>query len=737
MSKIFFYITLFILAALQSKAAGLFIEVKNKQTNTSIQDAELKLQFNGQSFQFKTDSTGKIFLNTIQFPIQLNFSKLGYKRVSRKLTQEQVTLSGADYVYIIYVDQTLQQIQEVVVTGQITPVLANQSIYKVNTISTTQITQRGAVNLSDVLSYELNNFISNDNILGSSVSVGGIGGQNVKVLINGIPVMGRENGNIDLGQLNMNNIKRVEMIQGPMSVMYGSNALGGVINLITNSPSKKFSVNLRSYNESIGRFNQSGNFNFSKKKHQLQISLARNFFAGWAPKDSIDRFQLWKPKTQYTSDVQYNLMVNEKIKLSYFGSYLNEKITNKGIPIVNPYEGYAFDEYYRTSRLINSVNGDIKLSNKEQLNLTNSYSIYHRTKNRFKKDLVSLGQFETKSVGDQDTSIFNTINLRGTLSSSRVKNVDALIGYELTDEVGQSFKLANEQQRMTDLGLFSSILIRYRHFSLQPSFRVTYNSRYNPGYTPAFHAKYDLNKATQFRASYAKGFRAPSLKELHLQFIDQNHTILGNPDLKPETGHHLEFGIYHQKSVGKGNLTLSLNTYQNSIQKMITLAVYNSQGILRIYENIEHYSNWITSFQAKYKTSKLSLNCGVGYTYVNESNIVPQHAIFEFGLNGSYLFSKLGTSINMNYKYNSKQPVITVDEQFLYTAPIHAANVSLQRKFFKNAIQLQLGVKNIFNIQNTILSGAVNSQGSAHSNSAGMQVFPARSVFLDVNYCFQ
>jgi outer membrane receptor for ferrienterochelin and colicins len=209
--------------------------------------------------------------------------------------------------------------------------------------------------------------------------MGGVGGQNVKILINGIPLTGRENGNIDLGQINLPNIKKVEMIQGPMSVMYGSNALGGVINLITATTQKPYTISVKSYLESIGRYNLSGNFSLNKNKHSLQLSFARNFFQGWTPKDSIDRYQLWKPKTQYLSDLQYTYDF-KKVKLTYFSSLLNEKITNKGTPIVNPYEGYAFDEYYRTHRFINSLGANIKLSEKENLSFANSFTNYKRTK---------------------------------------------------------------------------------------------------------------------------------------------------------------------------------------------------------------------------------------------------------------------------------------------------------------------------------------------------------------------
>lgn len=737
MKAFFLYISLFILAALNLNAANLMLEVRDAKNKDLLQGCVVSVQIANQPEVSKNCLDGIVKLENVQFPIAYTVKMLGYEKLTGVLNVQDVKQVDNGYQHTVYLKQTLQQVNEVVITGQSVPVLATQSIYKVNTISNAQIAQRGAVNLSDVLNYEMNNFVNNDNVLGSSLSIGGISGQNVKILLNGIPLTGRENGNIDLGQLNMNNVKRIEMIQGPMSVIYGSNAMGGVINILTQTPKDETSFSIRTYGESIGRINVGATANLAKGKHALQTTVARNFFGGWNATDSLDRFQIWKPKTQYTADLQYNFDVNEKVKLNYFGSYLNEKISNKGTPIVNPYEGYAFDEYYRTHRMINSINGSIQLSNKESFTFNSSYTNYTRTKNRFKKDLVSLNEIETKSRGDQDTSIFKTLNLRGVLSSKRIKNLDVMGGYEFIRETGQSFKLADEVKSMTDIGLFASANYTYRSLSIQPSLRMTLNSLYPNGYTPALHVKYDISERTQIRASYANGYRVPSLKELYLQFIDQNHTIIGNPDLKPEQGHHYEIGMDKNLWSQKNNsLSISANMMHNDIRNMITLAVYNSQGILRVYQNLERYKNWMANARLQLKGEKWNAQLGGGYIYVEQSTILPQHTIAEMNASLSYKIPKVNTTFNFNYKYNSKQPVVTVDEQFLYTNPIHIANTSLQRKFFKETLSLQIGVRNLFNLQTTALNGAVNGQGSAHSSASGMQIFPARSLFLDAVYIF-
>jgi outer membrane receptor for ferrienterochelin and colicins len=718
-----------------ARATDVVIALRDKTNQDYIIAAKISYVLGNETKSIITNYNGEATLANLTLPCKLHIHALGYEDRNYELELKSIVLRGEKNYVTIDLTRLSNTFNDVVVTAQAKPVLAAQSIYKINTVNSVQMMQRGAVTLNDVLNYELNNFISNDNVLGSSVSVAGIGGQNVKVLINGIPVLGRENGNIDLGQLNLNNIKRIEMIQGPMSVMYGSNALGGVINLITNQPQKNFSVTPRVYLESIGKYNLSTNVNYSKGNHSAQASFARNFFQGWTPKeDSADRFQLWKPKTQYTSDLQYSYQ-RKKWNLTYFSSLMHETITNKGLPIINPYEAYAFDEYYITRRMIQSLSNTIKFSEKTNLTLLNSYSVYNRTKNRFKKDLVSLEQFLTPGVGDQDTSIFNNVNLRGTLQSS-LKNTQILVGYEYSFDNGRSYKLADNVQTISDLGLFGSVAYQKKNLSVQPSARYTFNNRFGKAFTPALHLKYDLNTRLQIRSSYARGFRAPSLKEMYLQFIDQNHTIIGNEDLKPEIGNHAEVNAEYKTSYAKNNIVISGTASINDIRNMITLAVYDGSGILRKYANLERYQNYLINTKARLSNRDYSIELGSGLIYVKNTGFIPQHSIYEFSSNFSYLIKPIKTNINFNYKLNSKQPILTVDEKYLFTQPIHIANMSFQRYIFSNALSVQIGVKNLFNLTTSTLSNSTDLQGGGHLSSAGLLLFPNRSLFMDVQYKF-
>lgn len=714
------------LLAFHLNAGNIVLEIRNKMTNQAVPNSIVRYN----ETVFTSDSAGFVDILITKTPIELLITSLGYFDLKKTLLH--VTKDH----YILYLIPNTADLKETIVTGSAKPVLATQSVYSVHTINSQQIYQRGGITLNDVLNYENNNYISNDNILGSSVSMGGISGQNVKILVNGVALTGRENGNIDLGQINLQNIKRIEMIQGPMSVIYGSNAFGGVINLITKTPQKPLTLSLRNYTETIGKCNFSGSLGIHRKAHRLQVTAARNFFSGWSPEDSVDRFMQWKPKTQYNADLNYTWDLNKKWSLNYYSSFLSEKITNKGIPIINPYEGYAFDEYYRTKRLLQSSTLVYNHNEYAGFSVVNSYTDYVRKRNRYKKDLVSLEQIPTTGAGDQDSNYFRTFQSRGTYHHSKFLGMQIILGYEWTHETAISSRLSDSKKPLSDMALFTSLLYEKKKWNVQPSIRVAHNNMFGYSATPAFHLKYDVSKNLQIRASFATGYRSPTLKELYLQFIDQNHTIIGNSDLLPEKGYRAEGSIQYQQQFSKIQMTFSGMMATNNIHDMIVLAVYKGSSVLRVYSNLSQYQNVLFNASSQLKWGHITIKQGLGYTQVMPNALVPKYGIWEYSNILSFQLTPLKTILNINYKFNSKQPVINTDNQFQFTAPIHIGNISLQKTFLNQSLQVQIGMKNIFNIQNSRLSGVTDFQGNAHMSANGMYLFPERSAFVDLNYFF-
>ena len=182
-----------------------------------------------------------------------------------------------------------KDLDEVVVTGQLNPTAKNNAIQDIIIINNKTIKSNLFNNLGDLIKYQSNFTLSNDNILGSSILMQGVSGQNVKILIDGIPVIGRLNGNIDVSQINLSNIDKIEIIKGPLSVNYGSDALAGTINLISKKViSNKLNFSFKNYYETVGIYNLDFAINFGYKKHKFSSIFQRNFFSGWSKNDAFN-----------------------------------------------------------------------------------------------------------------------------------------------------------------------------------------------------------------------------------------------------------------------------------------------------------------------------------------------------------------------------------------------------------------------------------------------------------------
>ncbi|MGB2135805.1 MAG: TonB-dependent receptor, partial [Flavobacteriales bacterium] len=199
------------------------------------------------------------------------------------------------------------ELTDAVVTGERDGTSSKEALRMIRTVDEKSIAASGASQLNQLLNSQLNFRISQDPILGSGAALNGLGGEGLTVLVDGVPVRGRLNGQVDLSQLSLNNVERVEIVNGPMAVEYGTNALAGTINLITKS-------NHREY-ETIGQheFNLSATHSNGEGRN-LQASINQYYFDGWSPTDALidgfapfladtNRTALWNPKLQRTARI--------------------------------------------------------------------------------------------------------------------------------------------------------------------------------------------------------------------------------------------------------------------------------------------------------------------------------------------------------------------------------------------------------------------------------------------------
>ena len=701
-----------------------------------------------------TDSQGKTRI-AIPTKAQLAVSYVGFE------TLYDTVAPGKSKT--LYLEPSVLDMEEVVITGQYTPERTDRSIYKVKVLDEEQIKMEGASNLRDMLSSELNFRMSQDNILGSSLSLQGVSGENVKILVDGVPVIGRMNGNLDLGQLNLNNAERIEIVEGPMSVSYGTNALAGAINIITKDHvDGTVDGSVNTYYESVGRYNTDASVAFSKGSDSFILSGGRNFFDGYSVADTSRNVQ-WKPKEQYFGDLKYKHDFGD-LRLRSATRVFNETVLDKGpaVRAANTEEGYYYyrgrDGYYKTWRASQKAFLTGLISGENYLDLSFSYSYYRRNKEVYQKNLYTQEMQLSDNPDDLDTSTFHSFQFRGTLSKYRMdtSRFKYQLGYDVNLESGRGSKIETGKQAINDYALFASAKYRpFDSFLLQAGARYAYNTEYDPPLTPSLNVKYDLTENLHLRASYGKGFRAPSIKELHLNFQDLNHDIRGNADLGAERSDNVQAsGVFSLKKENYG-FKIEPDLFYNSIENRIGLIerteLANAGGqqvdtnLYYTYNNYEVYKTLGYRIRFHYQHRRI-VHFTLGYARIGRYNE------FSNGLSngGDYIFSpevvlkmrydftSFGTQFNVDYKYTGEMEryQITFDDEYVkYTeAGYHMLDFSLNQSFLESKLDVVTGVKNIFDVNNVRTTG---SSGGVHSSSGSSRpVRWGRTFFMDVSYNF-
>ncbi len=615
-------------------------------------------------------------------------------------------------------------LDEVVVTGQLDPVSEKNSVFKVKVIGQEQITHRGAVTLNQVLNDQLNIRIGQDNVLGSNISVQGLGGENVKILIDGVPIVGRQDGNIDLSQLNLDNVERIEVIEGPLSVAYGSSAIAGTINLITKKPKEnRISGGVKALYESVGLTNLNGTFNMGFDKQALRVNLGRNFFGGWDP-ENTGRNQQWNQKEQIMGSLGYQFdWGKSKFDLSFQG--VHEVIKDKGDRL-SDFSNYALDTWFTTNRTFAKANYSIPVSDKHKLNASFTHNYFWRSKITYNRNLLDLTQEPTPNPDDHDTTIFTGVNGRFTLPFALGNQWVLQPGLDLNYETGQGGRISDGTRTMGDYAAFASAEYKRGDFTLQPGLRWAYNTQFDAPVVPSLFAKYNFSDRWILRATYAMGFRAPSLKELYMEFVDANHNILGNEDLTPERSQNASLSLQWLWADEKGvqNLKIEPTLFYNYITDNITLL--QIQGTQFTYQNIDEVETFGAKIVANYTIHpdyhfKLGFS-QLGFTNLNADEFEGSYAYLytpEVIAGFDYWRASKKFNFNVTYKYTGPVPGYTYgenDEVLQTSVPgYHWLDISATQKFWNNKISVTVGGKNLFdvtNLQSTLNTGGAHSSGN-------------------------
>lgn len=646
-------------------------------------------------------------------------------------------------------------LDEFVVTGQYEPTHYKKAIHKVEIINKIDLEKRGAVTLEDALQISPAIRLYQDPVLGTSIRMRGVNSSNVAVLMDGVPVIGRLNGALDLSQISMQNVERVEIVEGALSNIYGSNAAGGVINLISKTKQQKqWQFQVQSQIESIGQQNVAANVGYKKGKLGVGIH-GRYYNYNQYPVDSLRLVETivladstsfsqetypFNPKKQigFGAFVTYNFGKNFLAKANY--NYNQEDIIDYGIAKRLQFNPYANDQYF------NTIRSDVSLNLKK--NWSKLYLDYTTAFNQFdrvltdKRYYLESDSFDT-ALETTDTTHFNSFFNKFLASYKWNNNWTTVVGlnYSVDQAFGDRIINREEEDSLTvsffEIAPFADVKFTgIENLDISASGRITYHSVYKSNFTPSILMRYSVNEKLNFRASYANGYRSPSMKELYLEFIDINHNIIGKNDLKPETSNDLQFTVDYQ---WQKDWQTSINLYRTQIKNRIELIEYETLKFQ--YDNISEYEVYGIQPAVKFKLAGVNIksSASIGYwsTNINADDSPDYGQVFDLGNSASYTFNKPNLIVSFNHRHNGKQPNYNLVDDEVVVRTLEAYDLldtSISKSFFKNKFNTVIGIKNILNVTDIAITG--KSDGNRHDLYGQNSVSTGRNYFLSAKFSF-
>lgn len=663
-------------------------------------------------------------------------------------------------------DTAGRALNEVVVTGEYQPQSLKKSVYRTRVISAERIRLRAAGNLQQVLSTELGFRFSNDLTLGTSdVQLMGMSGRNVKILLDGVPMVDRGDTRESLNQVDIHTIERIEIVDGPLAVSYGSDALAGVVNIITRRAGPaSLEINARVQEETAGKeyapFGSKGNhlqhagLSWRRSRWSALAGLTHTDAGGYRVPAALDDATAiaavpnrWKPKTQWLANTKIGYQ-HDHVNIWYRLDYAGETIDSKGA--YNPSNYKAANQQYITHRYTHQLQGEYKLNTRLQLSGVLAYTdLQRRTETRIHD--YSKGTEElSAAAGEQDVSTFHSALFRSTAQYLLSPAVSFQPGVEISmDEAGGA--RIKGKPGINDYAFFiSSELKPVSWITFRPGVRLIHNSVYDAPVIPSLNTRISLDKQLDLRLSYASGFRAPSLRELYYDFIDASHTILGNEHLKAEQSNNYSASLSFSgpETAGPQWRTV-LSGFYNHFKNRISYAQSAADAAVTTLINIDKYKTTGATLEQHLSWKNLSASLGFSWigtynAYSAETSLYGNSPEFvwspEISSNLTWHMEKAGTAVNLAFKFSGKKPLYELyttedaDQQvrLAKTGAFSIADLNVNKQL-PAGFTLNAGINNLFNI--TTLNNSSLAGSTAHSAGSGpVPVSYGRSCVLGLSY---
>lgn len=518
-------------------------------------------------------------------------------------------------------------------TGKVVTVISKEQIEKSAGKSLAQL-------LNEQVGITVNGALNNAGT-NQTVFLRGANAGRTLITLDGVPVNDPSliNTEFDLNLFSLNNVESIEICRGAQSTLYGSDAVAGVINIITvkNDVAKAFNANatitagsFNTFKTNLQAFGKINKFTYTVRYANLNT---KGFSAAY---DSIGN-------KNYDNDAYNGNVLNARVKYQLTKELAFSAFAQKSDYKTSIDAGIFADEKDFTLKSKNAIAGAGFVYNKSNINIVGNYQYSDIVRN-FLNDSLDKPGFSKYSTDDyfgknQFLELYANINLGNGFSllqgaDYRFSNMNSQF---LSISSFGPFKSFTKDSVQSQASAFASLFYKSKNAKLNIELggRLNVHSRYGSNSTYTFNPSYTISKSWRAFGSIATGFKAPSLYQLYSSF--------GRLDLKPEESKNYELGIQNNNPYANSRVVYFNRDINNGI---------DFNNILNRYFNINQQQVSGLEVETSIKPIK-NLVVSLNYTYLNPEEKSQSRETFK-DTTYSYLLRRPNHNLNVNigYQYN-------------------------------------------------------------------------------------
>ncbi len=539
--------------------------------------------------------------------------------VGLKRSKQDIRLSEGINQFDFTMQNSEKSLGTVVVTGTSTPHHVKKAPVRTQLISKKEIKTAAPSDFNELL-LNLNPSLDvSPGSMGAFLTMNGLANEFVLILLDGKRLYGGVGGHADLNRINPDAIERIEIVNGASSLLYGSDAIAGVINIITKKAKNKINVSNTTRCKKYNTFQQHNAIDLNLGKLTLNTAFSHKKTDGWqlsAYEWDDDTIVKTDKKAQnaykdYTFNQKITYALTQKIEVYAQGSFYKKDV-------MYPESVKKYDFYFEDAQL--SGGAKYLLQGKDYISVD-----YNRDRfkyfYKYKQNYKDLRKGDLRLNHDQ---VLDNINIK--YFNKIGSNNRLIIGANyLNEKMVSEGRLLGGKADANTMSLYVQDEMKlFKKISLVAGTRLIQHKEFGIYSTPKITALYNLHDMN-FRAAYGKGFKAPTVKELYYNYEKRGTVYMGNTNLSPQTSDYYSLGVEHINNT----ISVSVNVYRNKVKNLIAYRSIDlfetdkENGIKRRKKkfNIEAVQTQGLDL-AMNANLPYGFTLGVAYAYVHAMNLI-------------------------------------------------------------------------------------------------------------------